>query len=310
MRTPKLLISAAAALLMAVPSFAQGGEEALPFARTDRNPATAGKAFTGTASTSSIAWSAFSNSAVIPFYKQNFDAGLSWQNWAPDGTKSTNINAGVAYRINDFIGISAGFASQSYESYDVIDQYGMQDGTFTPKALVVNGGVGVRVADQFSIGANVRYLRQTITDGRAIDAFAGDVMLYYKPLKELGLTAGVVSVGSKVKSILGESYSLPASAKVAGDYTLDIEGNIIRADVDLDYYFSGNLTAGIGAEYGFADMVFIRAGYHYGEDKSVLPSFAAIGAGLKFYGVKLDFAYLTANKSLGNTITIGLGYSF
>lgn len=311
MRTPKPIITAAAALLMAVlPSFAQSGEEAMPFARIDRNPVSAGMAFTSAASTTGIAWSSFSNSAVIPFYSHNFDVGASYQNWAPDGTKSTNFNFGAAYKINDFIGVSLGFASQEFQSYEEIDNSGMYIGSFSPNAIIVNGGFGIRLVDQLSIGVNARYIRQNITSGRTLDAYAGDIMLYYQPLKELGLSAGVASVGSRVKSLLGDKFKLPSSAVLAGEYATVIGENSLRADVNLDYYFSGSFLAGVGAEYGFKDMVFLRAGYHYGKDESVLPSFAAVGAGVKFAGVKLDFAYLTANKALGNTITIGLGYSF
>ena len=51
--------------------------------------------FAGAASTSSIAYSAFTNSAVIPFWNGKFDAGVSYQNWAPDGVKSSNLAAGA-----------------------------------------------------------------------------------------------------------------------------------------------------------------------------------------------------------------------
>ena len=311
MRKLKPVILAAAAMLLAVmPSFAQGGGDAMPFARIDRNPANAGLGFAGAASASDIAWSSFSNSAIIPFFDRTFDAAASVQLWAPDGAKSTIINAGAGYRVNDRIGFGIGFATQSYQSYETVDDYGVQTGSFTPKALVVNGGMGIRFADAVSVGANFRYLRQTVTDAKTLDAFAADVMLYYKPVPEAGIAAGVVSVGTKVKSVSGKTYDLPASAKLAGDYTFRFQENAIKAVADLDYFFAGDFSAAGGLQYSYNDLFFLRGGYHYGKEDSVLPSFATLGAGIKISGVKVDVAWLTANKDLGNTITIGLGYTF
>ena len=80
--------------------------------------------------------------------------------------------------------------------------------------------------------------------------------------------------------------------------------------LDADWYFSGAMSAGAGAEYGYADIVFLRAGYHYGADDCVLPSFASLGVGVQYLGARIDFSYLTGNDYLGGTFTIGLGYSF
>ena len=68
--------------------------------------------------------------------------------------------------------------------------------------------------------------------------------------------------------------------------------------------------AGLGLEYGIADIAFVRAGYHYGDAAKALPSYASLGLGAQFAGVSLDLAFLTASESLGNTLLFGLGYSF
>ena len=78
----------------------------------------------------------------------------------------------------------------------------------------------------------------------------------------------------------------------------------------MDYLFSGALMAGLGLEYCIVDIVSVRAGYHYGDAAKALPSFASVGLGVKFAGVHLDAAFLLASKTLGNTLMIGLGYSF
>ncbi len=311
MRTPKLIITVAAALLLAtVSSYGQGGENAMPFSRTDHSPVSAGMAFSGAASTSDIAWSAFKNSAVLPFYSGTFDAGVSYQLWAPDGPKSNVFNVGAAYKSDNGVGVSMGVSSLSFQSYDIIDDYGVDSGSFTPTGLVFNTGAGFLLSEDVSAGVNLRYMRQSVSESKSYDAFGADILLYYKPAKAFGLTAGVVSVGSSVKALSGDKMSLPSSAKLAGEYSVLSGDHGFKADLDLDYFFAGKFSAAAGVQYGFRDMVFVRGGYHYGDKESVLPSFATAGAGLKFSGFKLDFAWLTANEDLGNSIVIGLGYSF
>lgn len=70
------------------------------------------------------------------------------------------------------------------------------------------------------------------------------------------------------------------------------------------------MAAAAGARYAFRDMVSVRTGYHFGTDKSPLPSYLSVGLGVKFFGVHLDFAYHLANELLGGSFKIGLGYSF
>ena len=83
----------------------------------------------------------------------------------------------------------------------------------------------------------------------------------------------------------------------------------VDAQVDIDYYFDGALATALGAGYTFNDMVSLKAGYRAGGD-SVLPSFASVGAGVKFMGLKLDVAYLIGTENMNNTLAIGLGFSF
>jgi hypothetical protein len=58
-------------------------------------------------------------------------------------------------------------------------------------------------------------------------------------------------------------------------------------------------------------MISVKAGYKYG-GKSIIPSYASVGAGFRFAGVTLDFAYLMggASSPMKNTLSIGLGYRF
>lgn len=302
-----ILTLALGCLLSLELSFAQ--EESLPFVRIGRDPVAGAMGFAGAANSSETAYSSFRNVSVIPLSENRLSAGFSYQNWAPDGVKSSNMNLGASFKAGRF-GFAIGGAYQAGDEYSIVDATGASKGTFKPNDLLVNGGVAFGILDDLSAGVNVRYASQKLTSEDSYSAVCADVFLTYR-LSGLNVTAGVSSLGSSVKSASGDSFSLPASATIGADWTGTFsESHGVRVAADVDYFFSGNLTVAAGAQYSFKDMVFARAGYHFGTKNAVLPSFATVGLGVKFFGVSVDVAYLTANEALGNTLTVGLGYRF
>lgn len=286
------------------------GTEALPFIRIDRNPVSAGMGFAGAASTSATAYSSFRNSAVIPFSAKTMDLGFNYQGWAPSGVKNTNLNFGGAYKLSEKMGFSIGGAYQMGQEYDIFDASGHAKGSFKPSDMVINAGVGFLLTESLSLGVNARYASQGLADGVSLSAFCADAFLLYR-MGGVNMTAGISSIGSSVKGDDGASYKLPASATLGVDWSTtfsDVHG--IELAADADYFLSGNIAAAFGAQYGYNDLFFLRAGLHVGTGNAVLPTFVTLGAGVKFSGISINLAYLTANEVIGNTITAGIGYSF
>lgn len=284
--------------------------EALPFVRIVHDPASAGMGFAGVASVSGTAYSSFRNPTAIPFSEERMSIGVSGQMWAPDGARSTNLGFGAAFKAGKRFGFSLGGAYQMGEKYSLTDETGNITGTFKPDDMILNGGVGVKVFNNLAVGANVRYAMQRFSEGKPYSAMAADIFMTYR-LSDLNITVGVSSLGSSVKSESGDSFSIPTSATIGADWSKALSrSHGVRLAADVDYFFSGNVTAAAGAEYSFRNMLFARAGYHFGTKDAVLPSFATIGFGAKFFGISLDIAYLTANDILGNTLTFGIGYRF
>lgn len=305
----KILMTAMTCLATASFVSAQDGE-ALPFIRIVRDPVSAGMGFAGVASGTETAYSSFRNSSVIPFAADKLSVGVSGQMWAPDGAKSTNLAFGTAFKAGKRLGFTVGGAYQIGEEYSSMDETGNSAGTFKPNDFVLNAGAGFLILDNLSVGANVRYASQKLSTDNSYSAVSADIFLTYR-LSELNITAGVSSIGSSVKSVAGDSFSLPVSATIGADWFKTFsETHGLRIAADADYFFSGNVAVAAGAEYSFNNMAFARAGYHFGTKDAVLPSFATVGLGVRFFGVSLDIAYLTANDVLGNTLTFGLGYRF
>lgn len=307
MNCKNILAFAAACTIAAGSVYAQ---TALPSIRVEQDPVSAGMGFSGLASTSGTAYSALRNSSVIPLSDRKMDFGASYQSWAPDGASSANMALGAAFKAGERFGFAIAGVLQNGAEYSITDETGNDAGSFGPSVMSVAAGFGVKIIDNLSVGANVRFASQKLTKDDSYSAFCGDVFLSYR-FSGFNLSAGVSSLGSRIEAADGKSYSLPASARIGADWTKTFaETHTLKLDADLDYFFYGSVAAAVGAQYSFRDMVFVRAGYHYGPETAVLPSFASAGLGVKFFGVELNAAYLFASDILGGTMTFGLGYSF
>ena len=239
------------------------------------------------------------NPAAIPF--TGSDVQLSYQRWAPSVAPANHINLLSGIRIGKRVGVGLTVG------YQMGEEFALTDGSFyMPSDLMVGLGAGVAFTDYLSIGVNAKYARQGLTKEVAYQAFAADAFLLFN-MAGFRVAAGVASVGTPVKAAGGKSYALPAAAKIGAGYGFGF-GLSLQADADI--YFAGSFAMAGGVQYAWKDMLFARVGYHYGSEKAPVPSYLALGLGVKFIGIHLDVSYLTASKALGNSFTIGVGYSF
>ena len=284
--------------------------EALGFSRISQDPVYTGMAFAGRASTLSPAWSSSVNAAAIPFYSGYGDVGVSYQHWSPSSAVERTFAAGGAGHFGIF-GFSLGFMTRSGEPYEVIDLNGIPRGNFTPRDIVGSAGLGLRLVKWLSLGVDLRYINQSLAENSNLSGFGADILLMAK-FGDFRATAGVANVGGKVKDAEGEDWSLPSSVALGLGYeTVIAEKHAINAYIDFDYFYAVKaVTFAAGAEYSFNNIAFVRGGYHFGGVGAVLPSFAAVGIGAQYWGVKINASYTFANKDLMNTLTVGLGYCF
>jgi len=275
------------------------GDEAMPFMRVCRNPVAAGMAGSGLASTSSVGWASFMNPAAIVFAPEVLNVGASFISWQPKYNPTKGLSLSGSYRLKDF-GFTLGF---SYVN-------GRKIGDFTPDEVQFNGGFSYKFTKNISGGGNIRYASHSIYTGQSMSAICGDIYIFAH-FGEFNITAGVASVGDKVKTAASsDSYYLPYSAVLAGNWSKTIaKKHSLEANLDLDYYFSEAISAAAGMQYGYKDMVFVRCGYRYGGN-SIIPSYASLGLGGKFNGLSINASYVFGSQTLNNSLLIGLGYSF
>ena len=297
----KQLLAALTLILPLTLNAQEAKNAALPFARIDRNPRTSAFAGTGVASTGASAWGALSNAAQISFIEGLGDAALGFQLWQPsnDADKTTNFGGGAAFRFGNFGVALAG-------AYDKCEPFA----GYNPSDLLIALGVSYNILDVVSVGLNARYASQNLSQNAKLSGFSADLSVIGRIVE--GLTAGVTvgNLGPKVKGS-ADSYGQPAYARlgVAWNKTLaQVHG--IELLLDGEYNFAGPAAVSAGAEYNYNHLVYARVGYRYAGEKALIPSHLGAGIGLQFKGFRLDASYLTASEMLGNTVNIGLGYSF
>ena len=295
-------ILAALALSLPLTLNAQEAQNAaLPFTRIDRNPRTSAFAGAGVASTNASAWGALNNAAQLSFIEGMGDAAFGFQLWQPsnDADKTTNFGGGAAFRFGDFAVALAGV-------YDKCEPFA----GYNPSDLLLSLGASYNILDVVSVGLNARYASQNLAQNAKLSGFSADLSIIGRIMD--GLTAGftVGNIGPKVKGSV-DSYGQPAYARlgVAWNKTL-AEKHGLELLLDGEYNFGSAAAVSVGAEYNFNRLVYARVGYRYAGEKALIPSHLGAGIGLQFKGFRLDASYLTASEILGNTINVGLGYSF
>ena len=297
------LLSATVLLLLGISAAAQDNTPALPWSRIDHNPVTLGTGTAGFADLGTAAWASFRNPAVLGLAPVTMDAAASWTGWMPssDEGMTSHINAAAAYRFGK-MGVAIGASYMPGKRVEDLD--------FSPSDLQLNAGFGMELMEDLSLGANVRFLRQSLTKDHSYTAFAGDLAAIYR-IGPVTTALGISNLGTPVEAANGTKFDLPSSLTIGSTWDAELAPDHgLKASIDADYYFSGDCTAALGAQYAFRNLLFVRAGYHLATDNAVLPSFLTLGLGASYAGVSLDAAYITGNDALGDSFCLGLRYSF
>lgn len=293
--------------MLLAPIFADA--QALSYTAADTDAASLGMAGANVTNTSSVAYSAFSNAAVIPFSETKMDVAAGYTMWQPGGVGSNIVNVGAAFNMKDKFGVSLGFMYGMNPAYDVTNGSGSVTGTFKPADMHLSAGLSWRLLPFLSIGADIGYASSRLAAEYSYGALTADVFAMAK-FSDFKLAVGVSDLGTGITSVSGDVFSLPSAVTLGLGYNRSFaEKHSIEAALDADYFFYGGFAAALGAGYTFNDLVSVRAGYRYSADSPV-PSFASVGIGAKFLGIRLDVAYLMSSTAAANTLALGVGYSF
>ena len=284
---------------------------ALSFLSRNSDPVTLSMGGASLATSHSPAYSLFCNPSAMAFSEKKLDIAASFSSWQPEGAASKVIDFGASGCFGKF-GISAGISYGKGDEYEVYSESGDKSGTFSPSEMAAGVGLSYRIVKFLSAGVNLKYASEKLSKDDSYNAFAADVLLTAK-LDGFRIAAGARNIGSKVKASDGTSFSIPSSIAAGVSYGHTFaEKHSILASVNADYYFESGATESIGVAYTYNNLVSVRGGYCNASDKAPGASFASVGAGVQFLGIRIDAAYLIAGSDspMKNTLSVGLGFSF
>ena len=184
-----------------------------------------------------------------------------------------------------------------------------ETGNFSPEDWAVGLGYGYRVSDKFMFGGHLKAVHENLGSSfeGTFDApkkFTGEMnlvafdfgTLYYTGFRDLRLAMSLQNF-SQEKKFRAESFPLPLTFKfgMAMDllgFAAPQSGHKLTFSVDALHPRDYSERLHFGAEYGFRDAVFLRAGYKTNYDEEDL----SLGAGLKLkisgMAAGLDYAFV------------------
>lgn len=305
----KVFAIIAAGLIWAASAYGQ--QTAFPESLVNRDPRAAAMGGAGSADCTSMAFASMNNLATLPFSSKKGEVAASYSLNSEDALWNGGINFGAGFKAGKRLAFGLGGTLWNGSSYDIIDDTGCTTGSFTAKNMLFNGGFGVKITEKFGLGVGIDYTSESIAPESTFSAIGAKAAVYAN-LGSFALTLGMNMKG-KVTDMHGTDFKMPSYIFAGACYKAKLgEKNVITACLDANYHLSSSISAALGLEYAWNDMVFVRGGYNYASLESPLPSCFTAGLGLKFFGVMLNAAYTLAGGEIpaGNTLTAGIGYCF
>ncbi len=242
---------------------------------------------------------------------------LAHTNWLVD---IQHEFAGVVYHLSadDAVGVSV--TSVHTDDMQVTTEL-QPRGTgeyFSYGDLAVGLTYGRRMTNQFSFGATVRYVEETMASLKTRGVVLDFGTYYWTGLgtsrfsavvsnfgNQLGPTGTAPQVGGGTVTAF-QQYPPPTMFKFgfAVDPIKD-ESNILTTSIQLNHPNDNSENVGFGVEYGWMNSFFLRGGYKLNVEEQALSFGAGVAASLGIAHVAVDYAYASFTN-LGPTHRISM----
>lgn len=253
------------------------------------------------------AFSADNNVSALVFAPRTVNVGISALNWAPNATSIGSANAGVGLRFGR-VGVAIAAKGNALQPYTTYNESWQPSGEFRPLNVFGSAGVAFLVAERLSVGLTGRFCSSSIAPACSATAFASDLSATWQG-RIFRASLAVCNLGTPVRySQEGAAGRLPGMVRASVDvHLLDCLTVGGEADCLLN---DGSLMFTAGAQYSLKDILFVRAGYHYGNSSAVIPQYVSLGAAVSLFGVELGASWITASEVLGNSMVFSLTAAF
>lgn len=184
-------------------------------------------------------------------------------------------------------------------------------GTYKPTALAIGLGYAKTLSQKFSIGGNIKYVRQSMgtavvglgPDGNAIsqehkvDVLAFDFgMLYHTGFESLDFGVSIRNFSPEIKYI-DESFQLPLTFKIGLSMNvfdlakLDKNMHQMLVAVDASHPRDFGEQVSFGAEYTFMNTFSVRGGYTFPTDEQEFTAGVGLKQELSDINFGIDYSY-------------------
>lgn len=234
----KRIVAFFASTMLTLPFFVQAQaitknyrvvNSAVPFLTISPDSRAAAMGDAGVASSpdaNSIYW----NTAKLAYIDKSNGFSLSYAPWLRDLTNDMGlINATYFAKVNKNSALSVNLNYFNQGLIQFTSNTGASQGDFQSREFAITGGYGMKLAQDFSMGINVKYIRSMLLDQGKFENYnpgstvASDIGFYYRKdrptqSQERGVKAsyGLVfqNVGGKINYGRGLTYFIPANLKI------------------------------------------------------------------------------------------------
>lgn len=289
--------------LLSVSALAQSGQAGLSFLKNGVGARTIAMGDAGVAG-SDMGSAMYYNPALLAD-DENASITIMHSEWIQDiTTEFLGISIPAeGWTLGVFMGIT------SVEGIEVRDRP-TPDPLATTDSRNLAGGLtaAFALADMIDVGVNAKFIFEKIhTDDASGYAFDFGVTVHPfdgSSLENLRFGLALANIGS-MSELMTQETVLPSLLRYGGMYSIPLES--VKSDLIIE---ANGLTLleeetthlGIGVEFDYVNMLFLRFGYQSGfEQKSV-----SFGAGAAYSTLRFDYAYVPFDNNLGNAHTVAL----
>ena len=156
------------------------------------------------------------------------------------------------------------------------------------------------ISKEFAFGINVNVFSIALAQTRS-SGFGADLGVFYEPIESLQLGGVIHNFLAPTFGMKYENENLLQDYTIGAAYLLKTGSVLTSFAVDMDKQQEAMPRIRAGMEITAFDSVSARGGY----DESRF----TLGAGLKLYGIAVDYAYIF-NTDIGNLSRLAFSYSF
>ena len=251
------------------------------------------------------------NPAGLAFAKQN-EVMFSHNAWVADISQEF---VGGFYKLSESDVVGLSLTSLHMDNMEVTDEFnpygngqyfGFGDIAFTLS-------YSRKMTDQFSIGVSVKYVEETLDRLKMRGVLIDIGTMYWTGLGSTRFAVAVTNFGNEFApdgevTLWGgrtndkwQSFSPPTMFRIGFAFEpLQTAQNRITTSIQLNHPNDNSENVSIGAEYAYANIVALRAGYKINVDEQGFTAGAGVNLPLGIGNVSVDYGY-SAFSRLGST---------